>query len=175
MFTKRDFSALLDSENIEDICVKLQHQYPEVVEMKKFTRNELRRKLNETLMREIKQGMKEPSAVEQINFFIESYKVQNFFFLLSCKEYDAELEHSFPKIEPLGYFNELDTLKFCTNMEEVYLYCVKNTFLVNYYGPGVFKKDFAENDFSIANTEVKKTHRKVCKGDSGKFLEAPET
>lgn len=171
MFTKRDFSTLLDSEGIEDICVKLQHHYPEVVEMKKFTRGELRRKLNETLLREIKQSLREPSAAEQINFFVESYKIQNFFFLLSCKEYDAELEHSFEKIEALGYFNELDTLKFCASMEEVYLYCIKNTFLANYCSQSMFKKDFQENDFSAASTEVRKRHiERYARSARGQFL-----
>lgn len=171
MFTKRDFCTLLDSENIEDICVKLQHQYPEVVGMSRFTRSELKKKLEESLMREIRQGMKEPSALQQISFFIENYKIQNFFFLLSCKEYDAELETSFAKIESLGYFNELDTLKFCANMDEVLSFCVKNTFLADYCAAAMFKKCFGDNNFSIINTQVRKKHiERYAKSASDNFL-----
>ena len=171
MFTKKDFSTLLDSESIEDICVKLQKQYPEVLEMKRFTRCELKRKLDESLLKEIVQGMREPSAQEQISFFIESYKIQNFFFLLSSKEYDSDLESSFQKIEPLGYFNELDTLKFCVDMDEVYLYCVKNTFLSNYCEPEMFAKSLGDNDFSVLSTEVRKRHiEKYAKTTKTSFL-----
>lgn len=158
MLTREDFTALLDSDSIEDICVKLQRQYPAVVGMKKFTREELKKRLSESLLGEIRLGTRDSLAREQLSFFTESYKIQNFFFLLSCKEYDADLEKNFPRIEFLGYFNELDTLKFCTSMDEVHLYCIKRTFLSGYCVPGMFKKEFGENDFSTAHAELRKRH-----------------
>lgn len=158
MLNKKDFEMLLECENIEDICAKIQIQYPDVIEMKSYTKNELCNKLFNTLSKEVDDGLEGLKTKKHAEFFLINYKIQSFFFLLSSKEHDCDLTRSFSKIEQLGYFIELDTLKFCNDLDDVILFCIRNCFLLEYYEETDFEKDFKDNDYSICGLKFKRRH-----------------
>ncbi|KCZ80508.1 hypothetical protein H312_02108, partial [Anncaliia algerae PRA339] len=157
---ERNYIELTECENIEDICAKLVMKYPTLKYLTNYTKTELKEKLYGDLLEEFYLSKISPSLKIVSDFIREQYFINSFFYLLSCKEFDPELHNSFGNVDAVSYFIELDTLKFCVNMEEVYNYCVKNTFLKDYYNECVFNFNFRENDFSFLNYQFNKLHLK---------------
>lgn len=158
MMSQNDFSALAECQGMEEVCARIQKNYRNLQGLSSYTRNQLKSDLYKSMLQETKEFAIGGLATAVVRFFLEDYEMSNFFFLLSCKEHDTDLAHSFARIEPLGYFHELDTLKFSLNMEEVYEYCVKRTFLKDYFKKDDFKQEFADNYFGLLHLAYKRKH-----------------
>lgn len=146
-----DYNALQQCDTLEDVLVKLSSTpYNKYLNERAFLSNkEFKLQLNKSIVKEIDQIYKtaDKHLRHILDYFINSYKVQNFIFLLSSKESDPCLEKSFHKIEEIGNFNELATLKFASDMNEVYKFCVETTFLKKYYLKVKIEPEIRDNDF----------------------------
>ncbi|EQB59890.1 v-type proton atpase subunit d2, partial [Vairimorpha apis BRL 01] len=60
-----------------------------------------------------------------LEYYIETHKIKNFFFILQSLTKNKDINNLFTKID-IGDFDELKTLKFCKDMTDVQKYCIEN-------------------------------------------------
>lgn len=157
MLKEDDYSALQQCDTLYDIISKLTILGYEL-QTDTTTKAELKKNLHSNLVKEFESYYKNADKQLKIllNYYANTHKIQNFTYLLASKENDPELKNSFVKIEEIGKFQELDTLKFANDMNEVYKFCVEQTFLNRYYRRLVIKKNIKENDFQMINAKLQK-------------------
>jgi V-type H+-transporting ATPase subunit d len=148
LLTEQDYKTLNQCENIEEFCIKLSRTYRYISEDMDHTKNELKRRLNKTLIDEYNECKKENDSLLSVilDYYIENHEIHNFFFLLQSKHNDPDLDKAFQKIE-IGNFDALKTLKFCKDMHDVQKYCVENSFLKKYFYKVKWAPEFKDNDF----------------------------
>ncbi|EPR79632.1 V-type ATPase subunit D [Spraguea lophii 42_110] len=61
-------------------------------------------------------------------------------------------------VDEIGYFQELETLKFSNNMEDVYKFCIEPTFLKNLFDKIQYVNDIKQNNLQIMEAEIRKIH-----------------
>lgn len=148
-----DYNTLQQCETLEDVIVKLystpyqKYLSGETINSKKEFKHQLNRSLVTEIININKNQDKDLGII--IDYLVEYYKIHNFVYLLAAKEHDPELERSFSKIEEIGNFKELLTLKVATDMSEVYKFCVEKTFLKDYYNRIKFQNDIKNNNWQI--------------------------
>jgi V-type H+-transporting ATPase subunit d len=157
-----DYTSFQQCETLEDVLVKLSST-PYSKYMSKdmaLTKGEFRKRLNKCMVDEISKLYKvsDKDLKVLLEYFINSYRIQNFFFLLTSKYDDPELTRAFEKLEDIGRFSELDTLKFTNDMNDVYKYCVERTFLKKYYKKVRIEKEIEKNNFQVLHSLFLKYH-----------------
>lgn len=160
ILTKTDYTTLMQSDTLEDVIIKLlSTPYQKYLnEEAIFSKKVFKTQLSKSLVFEIKEIKKQVSPKINIllDFYVNFYKIQNFIFLLSAKEHDPNLAQAFSKIEEVGKFNELETLKFANDMLEVYKFCVEHTFLKKYYRKVHIDNDINKNNFQVIQSQFMK-------------------
>lgn len=149
LYKEEDYNSLKQCENIEEFSIKLMKNYKFITEDMELTKNEIRKRLNKTILQEYNSCMSfcnDNTLKILLDYWIENHMIHNFFFLLQSKMGDTELEKSYNKIE-IGDFNALKTLKFCKDMHDVRMFCVENSFLKKYFYRVKWATDFKDNDF----------------------------
>ncbi|KAM0676174.1 hypothetical protein GVAV_000137 [Gurleya vavrai] len=157
LLKEEDYTALQQSDTLYDILTKLSlSSYKLSSEIN--SNHALKIGLYQNLKKEFDEAFK--NAEENLKMILQFYKnqhmIQNFTYLLASKEHDPELLKSYDKIEEMGKFLELETLKFACDMHEVYKFCVEHTFLKKYYKHLKIKKEIKDNDFQQMNILMQK-------------------
>jgi len=151
----------LHCDTLEDIISKLISMGYKNLSASILSKKDFKEALEQNLAQEfifLERHSTEKELVSLLNYFIEKYRIINFIYLLSSKESDFSLSHSFSKIDTIGFFQQLNTLKFCTDMDNVYKQCVKNTSLKKYYNNVKFHNDIKENDWQLIQLHFLKQH-----------------
>lgn len=160
ILTKSDYSVLQHSETLEDVIIKLlSTPYQKYIsEEAIFSKKVFKSQLSKSLVFEILEIRKlsDPDVGGLLNLYVDLYKIQNFVFLLAAKEHDPDLSKTYSRIEEVGKFNELETLKFAADMNEVYKFCVEHTFLKKYYKRIVVENEIKSNNFQIIQSQLMK-------------------
>lgn len=90
-----------------------------------------------------------------LEYYIESHKIKNFFFILQSLSKNKDLDTLYNKID-IGDFDELKTLKFCKDMNDVQKFCIENCFLKKYYYKIKWNLEFKDNDFQKKQVLINK-------------------
>ncbi|KAH9410901.1 ATP synthase [Ordospora pajunii] len=156
---EEDYNALKRCESLEEVAIKLTRKYPRLSEGGIYTKPEIKKRLLETLKTDFDYyyGADDHGIRMILDYYMDFHKIQNFFYLLQCKQQDPNLDKSFEKIE-MGDFGALRTIKFSSDMDDVQKYCMENSFLKKYGGRVKFKKEFVDNDFQVLQTLFFKIH-----------------
>jgi V-type H+-transporting ATPase subunit d len=159
MLSEADYNTLKQCESLEEMGIKLSRTYRCISEGMAFSKPELRRRLVESLKEDFAHYdyVQEGDLRLILDYYIEYHKIQNFFYLLQCKQEDPDLERSFDKIE-MGDFSALRTLKFSKDMNDVQKYCIENSFLSKFGGRVKFEKEFSDNNFQVLQMLFFKHH-----------------
>lgn len=156
---EEDYNALKRCDSLEEMAVKLSRAYPNLSEGTVHTKPEFKKKLLETLRADFDHynDNEEGDLRLILDYYMEFHKIQNFFYLLQCKQQDPSLERGFEKIE-IGDFSALRTIKFSKDMDDVQRYCMENSFLRKFEGKVRFERGFGDNNFQVLQTLFFKFH-----------------
>lgn len=157
LFKEEDYGSLQQCDTLYDILTKLSlSSYTLSSEIN--TKSSFKKGLNENLIKEFNEIYKnsEGTLKKILDYYKNQHKIHNFTYLLASKEHDFDLSSSYEKIEEMGKFLELETLKFACDMNEVYKFCVEQTFLKKYYRHINIRKEIKENNFQLINTKFSK-------------------
>ncbi|EQB62200.1 v-type proton atpase subunit d2 [Vairimorpha apis BRL 01] len=184
LFNSDEYNSLKQCETIEEICIKLNRKY-KFLEGTEMNKNELKKSLNKTLINEYenilkctndninnsynyKDGINDYDKTDNnihttnplntiLEYYIETHKIKNFFFILQSLTKNKDINNLFTKID-IGDFDELKTLKFCKDMTDVQKYCIENCFLKKYYYKLKWHPDFKDNDYQKKQALLNKFH-----------------
>lgn len=153
-----NYNSLQQCDTLEDIISKLNpfFKLSQTINSKKEFKDALYSNLKNEYNKLYKGATDELKLL--LDYYINRYKILNFIYLLACKENDPELTMAFTKIDEIGLFNELYTLKFSNDMSDVYKFCVESTFLKNYYVNVKFNREIKDNDFQLIQLQFLKQH-----------------
>lgn len=153
MFKHSQYKTLLQSDNMDDIIVKLQSTpYGKYLcnSMEKSQKN-----LVTVLGRAFKDEFREIYARSEgdlrmlLDFFLEGYRIESFIYRISNPE---ETE------EELGFFVELNALKFASDMREIRKFVIDGTFLSRYFKGIAVEDNIRKNNFQIIKRMLMKRH-----------------
>ncbi|KAF7684564.1 V-type proton ATPase subunit d [Astathelohania contejeani] len=177
LLKESDYNGLQQASGLDEILVKLSNSpYSKFVnEGMELSKKEFNTRLNQALVADYRQMRRNSDGDMKIlmDYFVQFYQLQNFIYLLDCKVEDPSLSHAITRVEMLGWFQELDTLKFVTDMQDVYRFCVEGTFLKPYYDKLTFDNEISKNNWSLLQSQFTKLlmedfaeKLKDCKGMS---------
>ncbi|EJW02864.1 hypothetical protein EDEG_02744 [Edhazardia aedis USNM 41457] len=153
MLKDTDYSSLQQCDTLEDVIVKLtstpyqKYLTEEAIVTKKQFKTQLIKCLTSEFDELCQTSNKDLEIV--LNFFRDQFRIQNFVFLLASKEEEPNLDKSFEKIEKIGDFSELCALKVANDMNDVFKFCVENTFLEKFYRTIHFEREIKDNDMQV--------------------------
>lgn len=144
------YKALLQSYSLDDILIKLQnlgYALPDTT----TTKADLKRLLDSALKAEFHalHARAHRQLRTLLTFFLETYQIESFIYRLSSPE---------ERVEELGFFTELNALKFSKDMDEVKRFVVDNCFLKRYFKRINTEKVMAKNNFQIVKKMLMKYH-----------------
>ncbi|ELQ75695.1 Vacuolar H+-ATPase V0 sector, subunit d [Trachipleistophora hominis] len=153
ILTSSEYKALLQSDNIDDVIVKLQGTtYSKYLSdsMEKSKVN-LILSLERAFKHEFNEIYERSTGCLRVllTFFLESYKIESFIYRVSNPEEPEE---------ELGFFVELNTLKFSNDMREVKKFVIDETFLSRYFDRINVENSIEKNNFQIIKRMLMKYH-----------------
>lgn len=148
-----EYKALLQSDNIDDVIVKLQGTtYSKYLSdsMEKSKMN-LILSLDRAFKHEFNEIYRRSDGCLKVllTFFLESYKIESFIYRMSNPEEPEE---------ELGFFVELNALKFSNDMREVKKFVIDETFLSRYFDKINVENNIEKNNFQIIKRMLMKYH-----------------
>lgn len=153
LLSKSAYKSLLQSDTIDDIVVKLQSTgYSSCLRNQKIrNKKELIQLLEKGLKKEFYKfyNNSDSSLRALLTFFLHSYMIESFIYRISNPE-DTD--------EELGFFLELNTLKFVKNFREIKTLIIRGSFMEKYFEKIKVEDDIDSNNMQIIKRKLLKYH-----------------
>lgn len=153
LLSRNTYKSLLQSESIDDIVVKLQNTGygPYLKEFKILEKKDLIRALEKGLKKEFEQFYQRSDRGLRalLNFFLRTHQIESFIYRISNPE-DSD--------EEIGFFVELNSLKFAKSFNEIYNFIIKGSFMEKYFKHIEVNDDIDKNNMQIIKRKLLKYH-----------------
>lgn len=153
LLTRNTYKSLLQSESIDDIVVKLQNTGygPYLKEFKISEKKDLIRALEKGLKKEFERFYQKSDRGLRalLTFFLRTHQIESFIYRISNPE-DSE--------EEIGFFIELNSLKFAKSFREINNFIIKGSFMEKYFQHIEVDDDIDKNNMQIIKRKLLKYH-----------------
>ncbi|KAI5192390.1 V-type H+-transporting ATPase subunit d [Nematocida sp. AWRm77] len=136
LMTLEDYKSMRSCASIEDLKIKLyssfygKHMLEEPQTTPKAFRNVLYKCIEEQMQFTL--GFSTPKTKKLIDFYKESFQLNNFIYLWACKKESAKSLDTSLDTHPLGDYDGLSFIKVTQDSEDTWKFCLENTPLQKY-------------------------------------------